>query len=238
MDEKALKSLLKNTKKKEPIYLQTTTTKNVVKVKNPAPVMLKLKHRLRQLDEQRILLIVKNKQPEVYQQLQEKENSATKDMFQQIISISKLQSKVKNRKAIEELKKSVDLVLVDHRIVDKLPNILGPMFYKSGKDMPVPIRLYKPENPNDTVAARQQARNVVDPLFIKQQVRLAVKSSAMALTPSTCLSVQIGWAWMEYDQLLENLSQLKDEVKKRVENDGNGVKGFQIKSPESVALPL
>ena len=113
------------------------------------------------------------------------------------------------------------LVLADETIVVSLPKALGKAFYKTPRTTPIAVRMTP-----GTIT------KVVEEAFGKTYAR---KNSG------NCITIRIGFAAMEVEQLVENCIALWErcvEQKKLVKTGIDGVRSGFIKSGSSVALPV
>lgn len=136
----------------------------------------------------------------------------------------------KNYNSYEQLRRLRDgeivgeepvFVLADEAIVVSLPKVLGKAFYKTPRTTPVSVKM--------TPAT---ITKVVEDAFTKSYVRK---------NGGNCVSIRIGFAGMEVDELVENcivMWQRCVEMKKLVKSGVDGVRGGFVKSGSSVALPV
>jgi ribosomal protein L1 len=113
------------------------------------------------------------------------------------------------------------IVLADETIVVSLPKALGKAFYKTPRTTPIAVRITP-----GTIT------KVVEEAFGKTYAR---KNSG------NCITIRIGFAAMEVEQLVENCVALWErcvEQKKLVKTGIHGVRSGFIKSGSSVALPV
>lgn len=241
--EKAVRALLKhlateNAGQVQRIYLQITINNPLVSQKQHIPVLIKLPSRFVKTTSLSICLIVKDPQQAATDVLND-DKAATADLFKEIISISKLKSRLKSKKELDKFSKSYDMILADSRVIDLLPTILGSSFYKSGKNMPVPIRLAILDE-SIMKAERKVLEDKIDPKAVKYQVKSITKSAALAIVPGTCLSLCIGTSEMVDSDLITNINHAINELVAKVlkKNGMSNVKGIHIKSPTSASLPV
>lgn len=226
--ERSIKALVENVGAGEPVYLQMTLMEAYVTKRNPVPVLFQLPNKLQSLQELEICLVVKDPQQMVVDAL-EKKDAPTEDLFKQIISVKKLKSRVRSKKQLDELLKSFDLVVCDEKVSHLLPEILGAQFYKSGKNMPIPIKMAKPESP----------KNSVDPKYVKYQLKAINHSTALALTPGTCLSCLVGYTDMQVDLLIRNYQAIQRKLLEKFNGSKPKltIRKIHVKTPESASLP-
>lgn len=226
--ERSIKALVSNVGAREPVYLQMTLKEPYVSKRNPVPVLFQLPNKLQSLSDLEVCLVVRDPQQMVVDAL-EKKGAPTEDLFKEIISVKKLKKRVRSKKQLDEFFKSFDLVVCDEKVTHLLPEVLGAQFYKSGKNMPIPVKMAKPESP----------KNSVDPKYIKYQLKAINHSTALALTPGTCLSCLVGYTDMELDSLNRNYQAIQKKLLEKFNGSKPKltVRKIHVKTPESASLP-
>ncbi|KAA8910980.1 hypothetical protein TRICI_003991 [Trichomonascus ciferrii] len=226
--ERSIKALVSHAGAAEPVYLQMTLMEPYVTKRNPVPVLFQLPNKLQSLLEREVCLVVRDPQQSVVDVL-EKKGAPTEDLFKEIISVKKLKNRVRSKKQLDEFFKSFDLVVCDEKVSHLLPEILGAHFYKSGKNMPIPIKMAKPESP----------KNSVDPKYVKYQLKAINHSTALALTPGTCLSCLVGYTDMDTDRLVRNYQAIQKKLLEKFNGSKPKltIRKIHVKTPESASLP-
>jgi ribosome biogenesis protein UTP30 len=227
---KAVKGLLSHNDSDALVYLQVTVKKPLVNSKQFMPRLIPLKHRVKKASQYITCLIVRD--PHVpYKQLLEDPDSSTHKVFEEIVGVKKLKSKLASKKIMKQFENTYDLVLVEHEVAKFLPQFLPKSFYSSGKLFPIPIEVGKRKGVHD--------KRSVDPDLVKAEIKRVTKCGVMAIVPGTCLSVCVGRTDMEDYMLKENIEFAIDFITNKVISKGWGnICMFHIKTPHSVALPV
>ncbi|ODQ66605.1 ribosomal protein L1 [Nadsonia fulvescens var. elongata DSM 6958] len=236
-----------------PVYLQITTKfKEVVPKRVLIPHLVTIPHRITKSSTKcSVLLIVKDPQHKYKQVLQDPKSTETKDLFAEILSLSKLKARARGDRNKQLLLKSFDLIVADYRVIDLLPDILGKVFYLHNKRTPIPIHLSPPlaiakpvggQSAKYNTAKSQTAKkqeDLIDPTFIRAQVRGILKCTPVALVPSCTISIKVGFAGFPVEHLLENSEAVVRDLCRTVIKKGwENVKAVHIKTPESASLPM
>lgn len=230
---RAAKALIKRCSPSEPIYLQLSLTNSLTERRSIAPVLIKIPHSVNKpLETLSILLIVKDPQSRYQEALENDPKSPTKGIFSEIISVSRLKTRVRSEGP--SYLDSFDLIIVEDKVASLVAPVLGQKYYKSGKSMPVPIATKDPK-------AIAQKTKPIDASLVKSQIRKIVKCTSVAMAPGTCLSVLVGHAGMGPTVIEENAESALELVVQKILPGKNGwdmVKGAHIKTPESAAVPI
>ncbi|CAN6642099.1 ribosome biogenesis protein Utp30p [Trichomonascus vanleenenianus] len=230
-----VKSLISHVGQKEPVYLQTTLAKPAAEKRKPVPLLIRLPHRLHKTSELAISLVVRDPQSAATKVLLD-EDAPTYTTLKDVISVKKLKQKMRSKKEADKFKHETDLIVADERVIEVIPPVLGFDFYKSGKNMPVPIKLAPPPK---TAAQRREAKTAIDAEFVKLQIKGITRCVRVAITSGTCLSAHIGYTNMPPEQIAANIEAVKAVLKEQFDfTKKKNVRAFHIKSPESAGLPV
>ncbi|KAG5520055.1 hypothetical protein PMAC_001131 [Pneumocystis sp. 'macacae'] len=200
------------------VWVILTTKTFIVDRKKLKPSKIILKHPIISPDSE-CCLIVKDPQ-RFYKDLVA---SAKLDArVTKVIGVSKLRKKFKSYEQRRVLRDSYDLFLADDRVVPLLPKLLGKTFYEK-KRQPIPIDL--------------ATKSTSEHLF--KEVEKAYNSTYLHLSPGTCTSVKCGSICQTPEQIAENIQIITTTLaEKFVKSKWKGIKGFHIKTCESIALPI
>lgn len=139
-----------------------------------------------------------------------------------VIGISKLRKKFKSYQQKRELRDSYDFFVADSRVISLLPKLLGKAFYEK-KRQPIPIDLATKSTPEH--------------LF--KEIEQVYSSTYLHLSPGTCTSIKCGAICQTPEQIAENIEIITNTLaEKFVKNGWKGIRGFHIKTNESIALPI
>lgn len=138
--------------------------------------------------------------------------------IKQVFKLPKLKSDYNSFESKKNLYESFDLFLADKRVVDSLPKVLGRVFYKKRKKIPVEVDLG-----GDW----------------KEEIERARKSSLWCLSSGTCSAVRVGrWGVMGTEEIVENVLDAVDGVVGIVPKKWNGIRCLHLKFSDSLALPF
>lgn len=129
-----------------------------------------------------------------------------------------------------------------------LPNILGKTFYKGPKrPMPVNFEPPKPKDPttgkrrpkSDLSASAESPRAVATPAAFAQEIKRALSSTQIHLSPSPTTAVRVGLASFTPEQVAANVETVVNGmVDKFVTKGWRNVRSVHIKGPNTLALPI
>lgn len=228
--EKAVKALLLHSDNKSPVYLQVTVKKPLASSRDYNPRLIPLKHRIKKASEHIICLIVRDPHAP-YKKALDDPSSPTHKVFEEIVGVRKLKSKLSSKKALQEFENTYDLILAEKEVLRILPRFLPSSFYKSGKLRPIPVEVAKRKSIQD--------KRSIDAEFVKAEVKRVTKCGTMAIVPGTCLSVRIGTSDMKESDLVENIDNAVRYIGERViPRKWSNIQMFNVKTPDSAALPL
>ncbi|KAL4571842.1 hypothetical protein LXL04_018607 [Taraxacum kok-saghyz] len=236
--KKALISLLKWKKKqiadqKEPIsgnvddffYLLLTLKKIPHKDFTKAPKKIPLPHSLHPPPEflRSCLIIDDRPKPNSQKLTFEYADKKIKSLgipISKILKLSKLKSDYRTFDSKTELLNSFDVFLADRRVIDMLPEILGKVFYKNKRKIPVPVELRRDGD-------------------WKEEIEMGFCCSLLWLSKGTCSVVKIGkFGGMEVEKMVDNVVAAIGGVVEVAPKKWVGVKSFHLKFFDSLALPI
>jgi ribosome biogenesis protein UTP30 len=168
--------------------------------------------------------------------------------IRRVIGLSKLKAKYKSYEARRQLRAEYDIFLADERIITSLPSILGKSFYKATSKRPIPVSLtgndrfekddkgrkIKPKN-----AETKEGRLVGTPATVAKEIERTLNMALVSLSPSVTTAIQVGRADFEPKQIVENVTQVVEELLKRIVPQGwRNLRSLHIKGPETMAIPV
>ncbi|KAI3801198.1 hypothetical protein L1987_29302 [Smallanthus sonchifolius] len=137
-----------------------------------------------------------------------------------ILKLSKLKSDYRSFESKVELLNSFDVFLADRRIINMLPEILGKVFYKKKKKIPVPVDLRRDGD-------------------WKEEIEMGFCCSLLWLSKGTCSVVKVGkFEGMKVEEIVDNVVAAVGGVVQVVPKKWAGVKSFHLKFFDSLALPI
>ncbi|KAG4301706.1 hypothetical protein PCANB_001857 [Pneumocystis canis] len=201
-----------------PIWIILSTKTFITDKKRLKPSKIILKHPILDPDSE-CCLIVKDPQ-RIYKDLVI--SAKLNRRITKVIGVSKLYKKFKSYEQKRALRDSYDLFLADSKVIRLLPKLLGKTFYEK-KRQPIPIDLSENSTPE----------------HLSKEVEKAYSSTYLHLSPGTCTSIKCGAICQTPEQISENIQIIINIlVQKFIKNGWKGVRGFHIKTSESIALPI
>lgn len=204
------------------VYLSITLNKVPPKGLTLAPHRIPLRHSLLSEDHSipNICLIVDGKRI-TYETAHKAIEAQDTPFITQVLRLSKLKSDYKPFDSKKRLYDSFDAFFAVKSVVPLLPKVLGRVFYKKKRKIPVPLELK------------------ADCSNWKEEIERACKSSLLCLSSGTCSLVRVGrWGGTEVEQVVENVFEAIDEVLQIVPRKWSGIRCFHLKFSNSLALPI
>ena len=232
-----------------PIWLNVSTKQHVVDRTRLKPSRIPVPHSLNSSPNLNICLVTADPQRSAKNIVADPAfPTSLSTRINRIIGFTKLKARYKTFEQRRELLSEHDIFLADDRIVTRLPNTLGKVFYKATAKRPIPIDIasktkvegkrVKPlrsglKSKEDKVAA------FASPAAVAREIERAIDSVPVNLKPGTQVATRVGLASFTPEQLKENLEVVVSNViEKHVAKGWRNVKGVYIKSPTSMAIPL
>lgn len=139
--------------------------------------------------------------------------------IKKVFKLSKLKSDFDSFESKKNLYDSFDLFLADKSVEAVLPKVLGRVFYKKRKKIPVAVDLGGDE--------------------WKEELERACRSSLWCLSGGSCSAVRVGrLGAMESEEIVENVFDAVDGVVEIVPRKWGGIKCLHLKLSDSLALPI
>lgn len=228
-----------------PIWLTLTTKQHIVDDRRLKPSKIIVPHSLNTSSDLRICLITADPQRAVKNLVADPTfPEALKSRIAQIIGLTKLKERYKTFETRRQLVAEHDIFLADDRIINRLPAVLGKVFYKGTSKRPIPIIIAQPERKQE---APQQGKNakkegsatLKTPLALAKEIEKAIDCVPVSLRPGTSLAVRAGLAGFEPQQLVDNISAIVTSViEKHVVKGWRNVKSIHIKGNLTTAVPI
>jgi ribosome biogenesis protein UTP30 len=167
-----------------------------------------------------------------------------KSRIAQIIGLTKLKERYKTFETRRQLVAEHDIFLADDRIINRLPAVLGKVFYKGTSKRPIPIIIAQSERKQEASqqgkkAKKEPSTTLKRPLALAKEIEKAIDCVPVSLRPGTSLAVRAGLASFEPQQLVDNISAVVTSViEKHVVKGWRNVKSIHIKGNLSTAVPI
>ncbi|XP_057775199.1 uncharacterized protein LOC130994183 [Salvia miltiorrhiza] len=138
--------------------------------------------------------------------------------IKKVFKLSKLKSDFNSFESKKKLHDSFDVFLADKSVEAVLPKVLGRVFYKKRKKIPVAVELG-----GDW----------------KEELERACRTSLWCLSGGTCSAVRVGrLGAMEAQEIVENVYDAVDGVVEIVPRKWSGIRCLHLKFSDSLALPI
>lgn len=224
----------------EAIYLIINTVQPFVKVKEYTPKVITLTHKLDKLDNKLVLLITKDPSTPYRAELTRK-GSPTEDVFNEIMTVTKLRKIAGNHNKLTKLFKEFDIIVADFRVRKFLPLILGPQFYVKNRKVPFLIQMAKPDI-NATLVKTAKSPKLkderCDAKFVKGQLNSIARNTFVILPKGTSMAIKIGYLHWSDQQLIENIDNVIGFIIPAIVRTPKLLHNVQIKTSESISLPV
>lgn len=233
----------------EEIWLVLTTKKHVVDKNRLKPGKISIPHSLNASSNLSVCLITADPQRAV-------KNIVTDPSFPQdltsridkVIGYSKLKSRYQTFESRRQLLAEHDVFLADDRIIMRLVNTLGKIFYKSSK-RPIPVRIagiekvdgkrVKKDAKQKNNSSEEKISSFASPLIVAKEIERTLSSAPVQLAPATTASIRIGSSKFTPEQLAENVEAVvKGLTEKFVTKGWRNIKALHIKGARTTAMPI
>lgn len=233
----------------EAIWLVLTTKKHVVDKNRLKPGKISVPHSLNASSNLSVCLITADPQRAV-------KNIVTDPSFPQdltsridkVIGYSKLKSRYHTFESRRQLLAEHDVFLADDRIIMRLVNTLGKIFYKSSK-RPIPVRIagiekvdgkrVKKDAKQKINPSEEKISSFASPLIVAKEIERTLTSAPVQLAPATTASIRIGSSKFTPEQLAENVEAVvKGLTEKFITKGWRNIKALHIKGARTTAMPI
>ncbi|KPI43538.1 putative ribosome biogenesis protein C8F11.04 [Cyphellophora attinorum] len=231
-----------------PIWLTLTTKQHIIDKNRLRPTKIAVPHSLNASPNLTICIISADPQRALKNAVADDSfPKPVSDRITRIVGFEKLKSRYKSFEQRRALRDEHDIFLADDRIISRLPEALGKVFYKGTSKRPIPVdiavhdrqdgkRVKTSKGKNDS---KIQANNVASPQIIAKEVSRAISAVPVNLKPGTSTAVRVGLASFTPEQLVENINVVVQRViENHVAKGWRNVKSIHVKSPTSTALPI
>ncbi|PWY96303.1 hypothetical protein BO94DRAFT_561819 [Aspergillus sclerotioniger CBS 115572] len=230
----------------EAVWLVLTTKKHVVDKNRLKPGKITIPHSLNSSPSLSICLITADPQRSV-------KNIVADPSFPQhltsridkVIGFSKLKDRYKSFESRRQLLSEHDVFLADDRIIMRLVNTLGKIFYKSSK-RPIPVRIAEIEKVDGKKVKKDpKSKNKDDdsafatPAIVAKEIEKALNCAPVHLAPATTAAIRVGSSKFTAEQLAENVDAVvKGLTDKFITKGWRNIKAVHIKGANTMAMPI
>lgn len=195
----------------ETVQLQFTLSK-VPDKRKTKPFIIELPHPMYN-EKSEICFISKDPQKK-YKDLLIRENPLPG--LTKVIGVDKLRRNYKEFGDKAALADSFDLFLCDSAVAEMMPKLLGKMFYKNKRKLPVPVR-FRMQDPHTNI-------------------KKAMNGTPLRIPQGPCLAIKIGRCSMDPQELEENAAVVIAKVVKHIAD--NPIMSICLQATDSPALPI
>ncbi|KAE8158450.1 ribosomal protein L1p/L10e family-domain-containing protein [Aspergillus tamarii] len=230
----------------EAVWLVVTTKKHVVDKNRLKPGKITVPHSLNDSSNLSVCLITADPQRSV-------KNIVTDPSFPEhltsridrVIGYSKLKARYQSFESRRQLLSEHDVFLADDRIILRLVNTLGKIFYKSSK-RPIPISIAKVEKKDGKRVkkdpkqkSKEEDSAFASPTIVAKEIEKALHSAPVQLAPATTASIRIGSSKFTPEQLSENVDAVVQGLTDKFITKGwRNIKALHIKGATTMAMPI
>ncbi|KAE8347126.1 hypothetical protein BDV24DRAFT_147227 [Aspergillus arachidicola] len=230
----------------EAVWLVVTTKKHVVDKNRLKPGKITVPHSLNDSPNLSVCLITADPQRSV-------KNIVTDPSFPEhltsridrVIGYSKLKARYQSFESRRQLLSEHDVFLADDRIILRLVNTLGKIFYKSSK-RPIPISIAKVEKKDGKRVkkdpkqkSKEEDSAFASPAIVAKEIEKALHSAPVQLAPATTASIRIGSSKFTPEQLSENVDAVVQGLTDKYITKGwRNIKALHIKGATTMAMPI
>lgn len=172
--------------------------------------------------------------------------------IERVIGYSKLKDRYKSFESRRQLLAEHDVFLADDRIIMRLVNTLGKVFYKSSK-RPIPVRIAEIEKVDGKKVKKdpkvRNARKVegegdkesafATPAIVAKEIEKALNCAPVHLAPATTAAIRVGSSKFSAQQVAENVEAVvKGLTDKFVTKGWRNIKALHIKGANTMAMPI
>ncbi|PCH02095.1 Ribosomal protein L1 [Penicillium occitanis (nom. inval.)] len=232
----------------ELVWLVMTTKKHVVDKNRLKPSKISLPHSLNKSSSLNICLITADPQRSVKDIVADPAfPSELSSRITKVIGLTKLRDRYKSFESRRQLLSEHDVFLADDRIIMRLIETLGKIFYQSSK-RPIPIRIEQIEkvdgkrvkkDPKSKQSKEERKASFASPQVVAKEIEKALNCAPVYLAPSTTTSVRIGSTKFTPEQLAENVKAVVNGLTEKFITKGwRNVKAIHVKGTSTMALPI
>ena len=134
-----------------------------------------------------------------------------------VIPVGKLKTHYKSYESRRQLLALYDVFLCDNRIYHLLPRLLGKEFYRK-KKFPLPVNLSKKD--------------------LSDEINKALQCTLISVGQGSCSAIRIAHTGMNSEEIVSNIMEGVSEIAKIIPRGWTNIQSLNIKSPNSIALPI
>lgn len=230
------------------VWLILTTKKHIVDKNRLKPGKISVPHSLHSSPSLSICLITADPQRAVKDVIAEPSFPKTlSSRITKIIGFSKLKARYQSFESRRQLLSEHDLFLADDRIILRLVQTLGKIFYQSSK-RPIPIRIDEIQKVNGKRVKKDDKKrpptnekyaSVAGPEVVAKEIERTISCVPVHLAPAATAAIRVGNASFSPEQLSANVEAVVGGMAERFVSHGwRNIKAMHIKGPNTMAMPI
>lgn len=230
------------------IWLNLTTKQHIVDKNRLKPSKIAVPHSLNDSSSLNICIISADPQRALKDTVADPTfPTSISSKITKIIGYTKLKARYRPFENRRGLLSEHDVFLADDRIITRLPDTLGKVFYKGTAKRPIPIHIAQ-ENRVDgkrvktkkqRIPKEEKHASVASPAVVAKEIEKALNSVPVSLKPGLSVSVRVGNTNLTPQQLADNVGIVAQGIiEKHVVKGWRNVKSIHIKAPNSAAIPI
>ncbi|PGH05791.1 ribosome biogenesis protein UTP30 [Blastomyces parvus] len=231
-----------------PVWLVVTTKKHIVDKNRLKPGKIPVPHSLNTSPSLSVCLITADPQRAVKDVIADPQFPATlSSRITKVIGYTKLKTKYKSFESRRRLLSEHDVFLADDRIIMRLVETLGKIFYKSSK-RPVPIRIAEVQKVGGKRVKKEDRKRpptdekysaVASPAIVAKEIEKTLASVPVHLASAATTSVRVGSANFTPEKLVENVEAVvQGMTEKYVSKGWRNIKALHLKGANTMAMPI
>ncbi|KLJ13835.1 hypothetical protein EMPG_11257 [Blastomyces silverae] len=231
-----------------PVWLVITTKKHIVDKNRLKPGKIPVPHSLNTSPSLRVCLITADPQRAVKDVIADPQFPATlSSRITKVIGYTKLKTKYKSFESRRRLLSEHDVFLADDRIIMRLVETLGKIFYKSSK-RPVPIRIAEVQKVGGKRVKKEDRKRpptdekysaVASPAVVAKEIEKTLASVPVHLASAATTSVRVGSANFTPEKLVENVEAVVQGMAEKFVSKGwRNIKALHLKGANTMAMPI
>lgn len=232
----------------EPVWLVLTTKRHIVDKNRLKPGKISIPHSLNTSPTLSVCLITADPQRAIKDVIADSSfPSSLSSRITKVIGYSKLKARYQSFESRRHLLSEHDVFLADDRIIMRLVQTLGKIFYQSSK-RPIPVRIADIGKVDGKRIKRDQKRKSANdndpatfasPQTVGKEIEKTLGCIPVQLAPATTASLRVGAVNLTPKQLSENVETVVNGmVEKFITKGWRNIKAIYIKGPRTTAIPV
>lgn len=230
-----------------PVWLSFNTKQHLVDKKRLKPGKIAVPHSLNSSPALKICLITADPQRAVKDVVAHPAfPSDLRSRITKIIGFQKLKERYKSFESRRQLHAEHDIFLADDRILTRLVDTLGKIFYGGHAKRPIPINIALLERVDGKRVKKDQKKSkdeqhaaVGSPAVVAKEIERALNAVPVSMRPGTSTALIIAKSSFTPQQLAENIeAAVQGMVEKYIVKGWRNVKGIHVKGPQTAAMPI